>query len=721
MPKHNAHGTNPLQTLLSTIAGNASSNDVTAIEGRITARPGGPRRTILDTIEQGIVMLRYAAIEAPSGIARDQMTRPPSITEALTWPTGEGAQGLQELVAFAWRDLAEGDRSRTLEAFMRVANDNPFVGLRTDHRNAKRMLTEGAMIELPANASIAVLEKHAWYLEIEGARAGMPNAAGMWVTNIEGGPTRTRVVALWTYGPLANRFGPVIGSVSWRGPDRNDLDAGIALLSDPGRKGGTERAAREKTNEWLNQFANDIVPCVVLRCATMHLATHGENTTKSVLAKAPEEGTILNAPHTPADKHIALRQARKAARGIVARLNQVDNWPARTAMNTPASALEAVLRCAERTGARATIAGNRDRWEQAVLGVAMWYSNIPDEINDEPNDGSKEEAIRIQHIATDAVLRMTSAVLTQIGRNDDMGIKDILFDHAKPFEALLAPEALWDALHEAGPAPSPAPRPDPGRWWYLEIEHPHTDEPNAYLEWSDDNNAEHGIAIWTNPPMACIENPLIAAWTDDLQKQGGKFVVLRWLERNGPTRYPETASEIGISTRATDVLLGDEYTVRDRARHAIAHYLDTENTRESIHTPAFNLAPNTSAPGERTHTHTPITSKQPAAARTGLFALVHVAPYTDPDCARHTRTGAHGQARQTLGSQARTTARHHVQRHWKHQRHGPRGRLRKLIIVEAYERGPEPGPDQMTLKKLPTLRSDLTRNTSGTDNGPGQR
>ena len=267
---------------------------------------------------------------------------------------------------------------------------------------------------------------------------------------------------------------------------------------------------------------------------------------------------------------------------------------------------------------------------------------------------------------------------------------------------LKVPDKLWRAISEAGPHPQPSDVHADGAWWYVEIEAPGPGEPRAVGLWNQtDANGETlktGIGIWTNGPDASPETPVLVAWRIEPgdPRPGGSWAVIG---RDGTTPIaPGTISyqfhRSGDRDREMEersyVLFGGEHPLVDRVRAAITEHLVRGKSEP------LQLAPGPLRPA-RTNGGDTGDDAPEAAGSESVFVLVRapepVRSSADPGGADPRERGRDGLDR-PLGE------RHYVNAHYKRQAHGPGSQLRKIICVEGYWRGPEPGDDEIMLTRM---------------------
>ena len=196
------------------------------------------------------------------------------------------------------------------------------------------------------------------------------------------------------------------------------------------------------------------------------------------------------------------------------------------------------------------------------------------------------------------------------------------------------------------------------------------------------------VGIWTEGKWARPQAPFVVALGERAGR--GRFIAGARLGAD-PVRVELEGPEHAALEGHGDAMLA----ALDTARGAIAHHVSSAGRSvlgRIPEPPAAFGASGTGAPRPE--------GRGAAQAGGGLFAIVRAAAPARAPALAH-GAGPKGGAR---GSGA-VRERHWVSAHWKRQRFGPEGKLRKTILIDAYERGPEPGPDQMAMTRLETPRT----------------
>ena len=504
-----------------------------------------------------------------------------------------------------------------------------------------------------------------WYTEEAGPRHPDPRAVAYWKgPDAKGRQCRT-VAAIWTKGANARADRPLLVVARWR--DDEQLVPPVCTAArmwshddaeDAGLSTGEDLRPYVKAF-WEHAIAQVVVETVErwrARGATMYSRAIGagrENTNKRgpLVKPIPFPGPLK--PPTWA----GLRPKTALDALVLA------------AANNALKAAEFRLNGRERTW-----------WEQAEAGASTWHIATlleTDEGRERIRGKNEEEILQEDSTpAAESIFVLIAKTLTEVDKNSELTITD-----GKPVRAILVPHRLWRAIAEAGPNPNRVhPVPDPQAWWYVEIEKPSGDEPDAVVWWAQDEAKEWPttmMAIWTRGEDASPHEPWI------IVKRGEHWSAMQLSAADDVWSHMHACDE--VVARRREALEGTT-GVMERAGTAIEEHVERgENTPLELTPATYN--PSTSTNTKRRATRTK------ERTELSVFVLTRAPdPHVDPKAAK-SQGARHGDERAEA-------ALHWVRAHWKQQPFGPGRTLRKMILVEGYERGREPGEEELEIRRM---------------------
>ena len=635
------------------------------------------------------------------------------------------------LAALAWRELRDPDRRRTCEALIDIPSAAPVVALKLTHERRRAMEALG-----PTHPPVEHDEAMVFALEIEGDDPEWPRAVVHWV---HAGSAQHEVAAVWTSGADASAERPLVVGMRWDEPGGGEGAVGAMRWPAPGETGGREeRAALDiaarSHGEWMRAT---LVPTIVHRAMQ---AWAGARARAEADGPAPARGgfrrsagaVLLGRGARGAKRR---KQQWREARARMRNAPPLESAPcpqttherADALPREPGTGLDAMLMAAARLQDQMSYGGRQAAqiwsdawWHRAEGGMISWRAlgavdAAPDEAGIIMRSGDLHQmmgapcqrALRCASEIGFKILDQTgrTALVRSTVRGEVHGIK--------------VPERLWRAIGEAGPHPEPAEVHAEDRCWYVEIERPEPDEPRALALWTAPGDTGErsatGLAIWTAPAPATPQAPMIAAWREDAHtgRWGGTWA---WLEGGGKAPLAPGTPSYALHRRrdleqAMDRRMDKVFAsggTLDRTIAAITEHL-TRGSGAALALapePQFNpAAARESAAGEP--------AGEPTALEASIFILVRA-----PDPLRAAQAHEAGEGASRAGaSRGPLAERQYVVGHYKRQRCGPGGRLRRLMCIEGYWRGPEPGDAHVGLEELAAHEGAKTERGAGTEAG----
>ena len=505
------------------------------------------------------------------------------------------------------------------------------------------------------------------YVELEEPGRESPDVLLVWEAD-DASKGRCRTSGVWMHGRWGSTESPLVLSVAREAWHSDDMDGEVLRIGEPGKGDVPKAPEAEAMCDAMVDHCEPVVGALLVH----------ERARPFEPARARQEGAIT-VPAGAAQRTAARARAARAGHTPVVSAFAGLEPPG----GTPPTALDALVASArwsaaveghnlDTNGIDLERMGDPD----TMVGAIVWHQKLALHARSEAEEGGKPAlpcaAIEMTYAALESALRTVSGAET--GR--------------AAMQAILAPRALRQALEQAGPseaAQASARNETAAHPWYVENEAPRPGEPRALvlMDAVVEGDTRWAVGMWTHSGWARPQAPFVAALGE--RAEGGRFIGGARLgidpERmdiEGPERAALEAHGDAM-LEAIDVALG-----------AIAHHVSSAGRNALERAPerpgAFGRA---GTGGDRGNG---LGAGRPG---TGLFAIVRAAPPA------RAPQGAAGGGRLGGSREAGPVReRHWVSAHWKRQRFGPEGKLRKTILIDAYERGPEPGPDQMAMTRL---------------------
>lgn len=600
---------------------------------------------------------------------------PQTIAEIALASTGSDGAVL-ELAAFGWRELGGPGAGGLLDALVMLPGDAPIYTAR---------IAREAWLEARASRDTVTLVApgHAmWYIELEDARGDMPSALAMWrPAPVPDSPDVQRIAGIWTHGRNASAQHPVVVTVSWRFDAEGRESARAHALSgieiaDSGEQpdGEADAIALERAGALERDWAPKIMARAIARIVD---SGQERQARRCAFDRAGAAAQVWREGTRP-----GMRAARRAAKVLHNRpygpMEAIALHLEKLTAPPKATALDALVDAAERAYAASAWgmdheAVKRPAWiERCGAGAMLWLTRW-----DHDHGGASKTG------APTAIDRSAQLIWSALGA---LGARTPEREHGTGpgLRAMRAPKTLWRALEDAGPAPAPSAPIAGDTLWYVEIEDPHKHEPRAIALWSPDErdtdaSACEGIALWTADEYASEDTPLAIGWNAQGECTGARLAVDPALDIDD--------TELAALTRRCRALLHEgPWPIAARAGAAIAEHCDR------LAEAAWRTLPSGAPPPPDTRAkmaRNTSTLERPAHPSQSLFLVTRTPARTAPS------GRSSGQA---PGTAHALTERQRVGPHWRRQRHGPKGSLRKAIIIAEYERGPEPDDDHIALE-----------------------
>ena len=677
--------------------------------GYITRNTDPRKRTLHEVLCEATVVYRRAYAETamyrPSNISdRD------SVENIINQPIAEPARAIVEMTAIAWSKLRPEGPNNALENLMPLPNNDEIVAMRIT-REQRESFEEAGDGPPPMGAP----GNRVWYMEIEQPPKGYPRGIARWeVLDHNGQRSAVRTAAIWTEGKEASEDSPLVMSMSW-GPEGERPTIGAIRMWSPERNIHETRPntnALKAQEEFIRRHMVRVIMHRAIAAWTRRDASRPMK--KAAIARKNGELIISKGPKNRKGH----QSERKTIAAAIARQTVVHTECCPPGVETltkhlpePRTGLDALLVSAARTadanGPSLTHKTWGDTWwSRAEQGTLAWYAATalakPEELIDGKFlhiEASVENVLgRPAPVAVRCASELVWKTLTQTARDTILTLGD-----KSELQGILVPKRLWKAIGEAGPHPNPINLYDETKWWYVEIEQPEPGEPTAIATWvasaANGTRARSGAAIWTNGEGASRERPVVTGWR--LKADGS--ILSAGSGEMGPIPVAEGESTTGrdpmdpkvaqrLRTR-TEIVLKEGSKILAKVQAAI-----TEHVVRGRKTPLKLTQDNRGRKTLGKGTDEPWNARDNPWLRTpsSIFALVQapepmVAPAQDTTRgtgSSNTRDGKPLETRQKVGA------------HYKNQPYGPKSILRKTIIVEGYERGPEPREDQVTMIKL---------------------
>ena len=518
------------------------------------------------------------------------------------------------------------------------------------------------------------------YVDIERPEKTMPDLAMAWSEHSEGA-MHYYLSGVWLHGRWGSAQTPLLMTVvrkSWE-----DEVVTIDILKIGETTGGAMPSERDggKLCDTLIDRCEPIIAALLIDGRS-----HAFNTEKAHAA----------GQHLIETRQARLSEARAEARrsGTLTQVEGFDGFDRRR--SAPDTGIEAIIESA-RWIARleghnlrghpreAAPGGNEGAGQGLLIWIAKLRSRTKTHTDNAPNDPNDDCG------ATQVVGSVVLHAL-QIVAGENHGGRDM--------HALLVPRRLRNAIDDASRnehAIESAQREIDIANWYIENEAPRTREPRAITigtgMHATEGKTHWALGIWTSGARASPSAPFVVTtlWCND-----GRAMISGAQLGENPERFDVGDTDHELLTER-GVALAD---ATDVAYAAIAHHCAIGRDATLRGAPGHRpWRPNASSGHPRTK-H--VTSAPPAE-----IAMFAIARAPDPDRQARdadtepTRKGSPHEGR-------RVKERHWVEAHSKWQPWGKGSKLRKLIEVGRYERGPEPGPDQILMTRLPRASEPCT-------------
>ena len=655
--------------LLGALIRNGATLDFETATGRIGPTPRGTRaKTLAAMLRDGAVLQR--AIDLYRGTGEDAAREWPDLDQAARH-TLAGTQGaVANLAGIAWRawrgDAPESQADRRL---------GPVLG------PTRGMRIEAVRVSAKSQARWRDAQRGGWhtvpdgtvlYFEYERGLEGMPQGAALWCTSEgEGGPRRLHNAALWTSGPGASTQRPLVTcSTALEGAH---AELGQACIADVGE------TIRSGAGPPLDE------PRIEQLVAAGAVGSHAAAAYTTRYRREMRGGPIFalgRARERTKGSH-ERRRARKQAEQALARAPIVPVKAIRRTVAARSSeglrTADALVECACASAACQSWlepdAEAPERWSEEVsAGVSAWWSESAAQCAADAersarkigDSAEKSVAIGLGALHAGALAIALAERAEGTAPEEDSGRWQILSLRA----------ALWRALDAAGPPPDTPDAGAPG-WWYVEIEAPRGDEPNAVaMHPGEKDGSTWGCAMWTDGPDASFEHPFVIGWESYPDGDG-----LRTRHEADVLGVAHVDIDPECARRRAAALLEGPWPAAARVRAAITQWEQREEVAAEI-TP---LWPAKTRPSERASG----TEHGGAAHATSILALVSRAGAQAPPAP------GEGSARGGGARRGPLRERQEVIAHWKRQVHGKGRRLRKPILIRQYERGPRPQEGQV--------------------------
>ena len=585
--------------------------------------------------------------------------------------THEGQRSTVELAALLWHAMDGPREAPELAPHIPALHADPIIALSIGRARRGEYAISDRFARTCAFPGEAV-----WLIEVEHARGDTPNTVAVWRSPDGNAGWETRCACLWTRERDGAPTSVLLIGARWR-PDGADATGAACRLGPVGD--GESRISAQKRQRRIERRREAIGPEMIARIAT-----------PAALAWLDQhEGEIRPAGRIGTGG----RQSAPEQRIVHTVPAPAKTTPPAWMMTTPARAAEAiVVRAAGegwRIGGSCAVRAWREGWAgRAELGAVAWHAlGDPDKAVDaegwraiEAEAAAGALAQHSAHPALAATSALVRKMLTQTGREHVAAAPD-----ERTLCAIEIPARLWRALATAGPCPDGPARVDlDNRWWFVEIERPGDEEPNAVALWKDDDGTETTLTAFLDPHgQTGVTWPTIVSWrmAPNGERTHGGVAVLAFPVRVDDPKSPQ--SQAGAKT-VIDAMAAPGTGPIARAKTAIALHLATDGRA----TPLGRYHPSGRHPRTGSAAAPPAHMPTPA-----LFALER-APEPEPAQA-HARGD---EQRGTTGGRLR--ARHHVRAHWKRQAFGRQRARRRWIVVEGYARGPTPREDQIVMTRI---------------------
>ena len=632
--------------------------------GRPRPAPRATPENIARTFGEGLVRTLQA---------RENDARAPRIGAPIrtTEIAHEGQRSTVELSTLLWHAMDGPREAPDLATQLPALHADPIIALSIGRsRRAEYAVTDrfGRTCAFPGKAL--------WLIEIEHAKGDVPNAVALWRSPDATGGWETRCACLWTKRRDEAAASVLLIGARWR-PDGADA-TGAACRLGPAVDGESPMNAKKRKRQ-IERRREAIGPEMIARIAA-----------PAALAWLDQhEGEIRPGGRIGIDAGQSAPE-RRIVHTVPA---PAKTTPPAWMTTTPARAAEAiVVRAAGegwRIGGSCAVGAWREGWAgRAELGAIAWHAlGNPDKAVDaqrwraieaEAAAGALDEDSA--HPALAATSALVRKMLTQIGREHVAGAPD-----ERTLCAIEIPARLWRALAAAGACPDGPAKVDlDDRWWFVEIERPGDDEPNAIALWKHEDGSETTLTAFLAPDGRTGATwPTIVSWRTrpSAERTHGGVAVLAFPMRVDDPKSPQ--SQAGAKT-VIDAMTAPDTGPIARAKTAIALHLATDGRA----TPLGRYHPS------GRHTRAGSATAPAADTRTPTLFALERAPEPEP-------AEAHARGDEQHGSDGgRLRTRHHVRAHWKRQAFGPQLARRRWIVVEGYARGPTPREDQIVMTRI---------------------
>ena len=506
------------------------------------------------------------------------------------------------------------------------------------------------------------------YVELERPERNGPDAVLVWESD-SGAVSRCLTTGVWLGGKWGSIEAPLLMSTRRSAWQSEDAEADILRLGRPEEHPVPGRREADTMCAALNDVCEPIVAALIVRGALRPFDA----------ARATHTGTMQMPGGTGAKTRARARSVARAVAGVakVAALDRLDppEGAARTGLDALVESAQWSARVEGHNLAPEVIEMAVGDDEEVITGGALWHWKLGS--GREGQGGQRRMGCPAAEVAGFVMMK----ALKSIGETAEEA----------PMRALLAPRSLRGTLAEAGTNETVEARAREQTLeatWYVENEGPRGNEPRALAMGAthDTERKDWALGLWTEGAHASRAAPFVLA----LGETGnGQIVVSGARLGENPERFEIDGAEHTMMDTRTSALLESA----EIARGAIAHHVSSGAEAALARTPEYKergAGARGGAGGGRRGEHD--------TKADGIFAIVRAAGLAQARTDAQAPRSGHGGG----GAHGALTERHWVAAHWKRQRWGPEGKERKLILIAPYERGPEPGEDQVVMTRLRT-------------------
>ena len=433
--------------------------------------PEEGRQSMRSLIESGIATLAIGTGEDDRTLGETRI--------AMSEPVGA-------VIEFAARIAHAVEPDRQAPTF--VPNNDPIRAVRLGKRTWERMARVGESTVWGHRIT------DNWYIELEGAGQGVPDAIGVWRSSAKKEETEV-YTGIWE--AAKRRPNRVIATLR-RNPEEEEAQAKASAVAVTAHGQVTALGADAGSSyiETLTQDAGRIAATVIGIAAT----------------SAPRMATVDSQDREVRREHgnmsVVYRRMsnRLRTRPVIRFTGFETGWPGRSRANEAGSGLDAITRAAMHSAKLHRHNFNRGERGRVTLpdrileGAAAWLLE---------QEGARHRGESIVQ-AMEEVVRIIMCAIATIDPGRNRGEPEM--------QALAVPTKLWEAIGEAGippleEDPFEGGRDAQGRMWFVEIEKPRRDDPRAVVLYRIKGNeavVQSVLGIWTKPPYANEEGPFVA-------------------------------------------------------------------------------------------------------------------------------------------------------------------------------------------------------------------